>query len=121
MRTDSKEPWRRTAARITRIACALRHCGSNALKTGVPEDDIEAISARVQEQISPFEQAVTLLRTIPGVERRTAEVIIAETGGDMSVFPTAKHLASWAGVCPGQNESAGKRKSAKTRSIDLAG
>ena len=79
------------------------------------EDDIEAISARVQEQVSPFEQAVTLLRTIPGVERRTAEVIIAETGGDMSVFPTAKHLASWAGVCPGQNESAGKRKSAKTR------
>ena len=79
------------------------------------EDDIEAISVRVQEQVSPFEQAVTLLRTIPGVERRTAEVIIAETGGDMSVFPTAKHLASWAGVCPGQNESAGKRKSAKTR------
>ena len=79
------------------------------------EDDIEAISARVHEQISPFEQAVTLLRTIPGVERRTAEVIIAETGGDMTAFPTAKHLASWAGVCPGQNESAGKRKSAKTR------
>ena len=79
------------------------------------EDDIEAISARVQEQIAPFEQAVELLRTIPGVQRRTAEVIIAETGGDMSAFPTAKHLASWAGVCPGQNESAGKRKSAKTR------
>ena len=79
------------------------------------EDDIEAISTRVQEQISPFEQAVQLLRTIPGVERRTAEVIIAETGGDMTAFPTAKHLASWAGVCPGQNESAGKRKSAKTR------
>lgn len=56
-----------------------------------------------------------LLRTIPGVERRTAEVIIAETGGDMSAFPTAKHLASWAGVCPGQRESAGKRKSARTR------
>ncbi len=68
----------------------------------------------MQEQISPFEQAVTLLRTIPGVERRTAEVIIAETGGDMTAFPTAKHLASWAGVCP-PNESAGKRKSAKTR------
>jgi transposase len=79
------------------------------------EDDIEAISTRVQEQISPFEQAVQLLRTIPGVQRRTAEVIIAETGGDMTAFPTAKHLASWAGVCPGQNESAGKRKSAKTR------
>jgi len=67
------------------------------------EDDIEAISARVEEQIAPFEQAVQLLRTIPGVERRSAEVIIAETGGDMSRFPTAAHLASWAGVCPGQN------------------
>ena len=79
------------------------------------EDDITAICARVEEQIAPFEAAVTLLRTIPGVERRTAEVIIAETGADMSAFPTAKHLASWAGVCPGQRESAGKRKSARTR------
>jgi transposase len=79
------------------------------------EDDITAISARVEEQIGPFEAAVALLRTIPGVERRTAEVIIAETGGDMSAFPTAGHLASWAGVCPAQRESAGKRKSAKTR------
>jgi transposase len=79
------------------------------------EEDIAAISARVEEQIAPFEPAVQLLRTIPGVERRSAEVIIAETGGDMSRFPTAAHLASWAGVCPGQNESAGKRKSARTR------
>jgi transposase len=79
------------------------------------EDDIEAISARVEEQIAPFEPAVQLLRTIPGVERRSAEVLIAETGGDMSRFPSAAHLASWAGVCPGQNESAGKRKSARTR------
>jgi transposase len=79
------------------------------------EDDIEATSARVEEQIAPFESRVQLLRTIPGVERRTAEVLIAETGGDMTVFPTAGHLASWAGVCPGQRESAGKRKSARTR------
>jgi transposase len=79
------------------------------------EDDIDAICARVEEQIGPFEAAIELLRTIPGVERRTAEVIIAETGGDISAFPTAGHLASWAGVCPGQRESAGKRKSARTR------
>ena len=52
--------------------------------------------------------------TIPGVGRRAAEVIIAETGGDMSVFPTAKHLASWAGVCPGNDQSAGKRRSGTT-------
>jgi transposase len=79
------------------------------------EDDITAICARVEKQIAPFAAAVALLRTIPGVEHRSAEVIIAETGGDMSAFPTPRHLASWAGVCPGQRESAGKRKSARTR------
>jgi transposase len=79
------------------------------------EADIEALTARIEEEIRPFEPAVELLRSIPGVERRAAEVIIAEIGTDMSVFPTAGHLASWAGICPGQNESAGKRKSAKTR------
>ena len=79
------------------------------------EDDIEALCARIEEEIRPNEPAVELLRSIPGVERRAAEVIIAEIGTDMSVFPTAAHLASWAGICPGQNESAGKRKSAKTR------
>ena len=79
------------------------------------ESDIAALSGRIEEQIRPFEPAITLLRSIPGVERRAAEVIVAETGADMSRFPSAGHLASWAGVCPGQNESAGKRKSAKTR------
>lgn len=79
------------------------------------EEDIDAISTRIEEQIRPFEPAVELLRSIPGVERRAAEVLVAEIGTDMSVFPTAGHLASWAGICPGQNESAGKRKSAKTR------
>lgn len=53
--------------------------------------------------------------TIPGVGQRTAETIVAETGADMSRFPSAGHLASWAGMCPGNNESAGKRKSGKTR------
>jgi transposase len=79
------------------------------------EHDIEAISARVEQQIAPFEPALQLLPTIPGVERRSAQVLIAETGADMSRFPSAAHLASWAGVCPGQNQSAGKRKSARTR------
>lgn len=53
--------------------------------------------------------------TIPGVQRRTAETILAEIGTDMAVFPTAGHLASWAGMCPGNDESAGKRRSGKTR------
>jgi transposase len=79
------------------------------------EEDIEALCARIEGEIRPFEAAVQLLRSIPEVERRAAEVIIAEIGTDTTVFPTAGHLASWAGICPGQNESAGKRKSAKTR------
>ena len=56
-----------------------------------------------------------MLCTIPGVGRRAAEVIITETGGDMSAFPSAKQLASWAGMCPGNDESAGKRRSGRTR------
>jgi transposase len=64
----------------------------------------------------PFfgQQQVQLLCTIPGVQRRAAEVIIAETGADMTSFPTAKHLASWAGVCLGNDESAGKRRFGRT-------
>jgi transposase len=53
--------------------------------------------------------------TIPGVKQRTAEVLIAEIGVDTNAFPTPKHLASWASVCPGNDESAGKRRSGKTR------
>jgi transposase len=78
------------------------------------DESIAELSQAIEEQIAPFEPAVELLCTIPGVQRRTAEVIIAETGGDMSAFPTAKHLASWAGVCPGNDESAGKRRSGRT-------
>ncbi len=63
----------------------------------------------------PFEEDLELLDTIPGVARRTAETIAAEIGTNMDQFPSAAHLCSWAGLCPGQNESAGKRKSGKTR------
>jgi transposase len=76
---------------------------------------IDVLSQRIAQVIAPFEHQVELLCTIPGVKRRTAEVIIAEIGADMSRFPTSAHLASWAGVCPGNNESAGKHKSGKTR------
>ncbi len=79
------------------------------------EEQIDLLSEAIEEQIRPFEQAVELLCTIPGVQRRTAEVIVAETGADMSAFPTAKHLASWAGQCPGNDQSAGKRRSGRTR------
>ena len=65
--------------------------------------------------MEPFRPARDLLISIPGFSRIVAEVFIAETGGDMSVFPSAGHLASWAGVSPGSNESAGRVKSTKTR------
>ena len=76
---------------------------------------ILALSSRIEEQMRPFSRRLDQLATIPGVGQSVAEVIIAETGGDMSRFRTAAHLASWAGVCPGHHESAGKRKSGKTR------
>lgn len=76
---------------------------------------IDALTARIEEVIAPFGHEVELLCTIPGVQRRTAEVIIAEIGADMSRFPSSAHLASWAGMCPGNNESAGKHKPGKTR------
>lgn len=79
------------------------------------DEQITGLTEAIGEQIAPFERTVELLCTIPGVQRRTAEVIIAEIGIDMSVFPTAKHLASWAGLCPGNHQSAGKRRSGKTR------
>lgn len=64
----------------------------------------------------PFEDPRDRLATIPGIAKRTAEIVIAEIGVDMNQFPTPGHLASWAGLCPGNNESAGKHKSTKTRS-----
>lgn len=65
--------------------------------------------------IAPFSEQVELLDTIPGIDRRMAETLIAEIGVDMDQFPTHRHLASWAGMCPGNEESAGKRRSGKTR------
>lgn len=75
---------------------------------------IDEFTARIDEVITPFAQAAGRLETIPGVSRRAAEVIVAEIGADMTKFPTAGHLASWAGLCPGNNESAGKRRSGQT-------
>ncbi len=79
------------------------------------DEQIDRLSDAIGEQVAPFGAAVELLCTIPGVKQRTAEVIIAEIGTDMSVFPTAGHLVSWAGLCPGHDESAGKRRSGRTR------
>lgn len=76
---------------------------------------IATLDARVRDAIADHADLVELICTIPGVHTRTAEVLIAECGTDMSVFPTAAHLASWAGICPGNRESAGKQTSGHTR------
>jgi transposase len=79
------------------------------------DESIERLSDDITAMIAPFATSIDLLDTIPGVDRRTAQVVLAEIGPDMSRFPTSGNLASWTGVCPGNNESAGKRFSGKTR------
>ncbi len=79
------------------------------------ETKIAEFDARIEETIVPFGEAVTAWTTIPGIDRVAAWSLVAEIGADMNQFPSAGHLSSWAGVCPGNNESAGKKKSAKTR------
>jgi transposase len=78
------------------------------------EQKIAAFEARIDEVSSPFESAIQRIDEIPGVGRCIAISILAEIGTGMNQYPTARHLASWAGVCPGNNESAGKRKSGKS-------
>ena len=77
--------------------------------------DINDLSARIEEAMEPFRRARELLISIPGFSTTVAEIFIAETGADMTVFPTPEQLASWAGTSPGSNESAGRVKSTKTR------
>ena len=79
------------------------------------DEAIAMLSTEIEARLTPFSDQLTRLDSIPGINRRTAEVIIAEIGVDMSAFPTAAHLASWAALCPGNNESGGKHKSGKTR------
>lgn len=79
------------------------------------EEQIGALTEEIDRQLAPFEPVIAKLTTIPAVARRTAVTILVETGGDMTKFPSAGHLCSWAAMCPGQNESAGKRHASKTR------
>ena len=78
------------------------------------ETQIEVFSQRIEEMSRPFEEAIEAVTQLPGFERRAAENLIAEIGTDMERFPSEDHLSSWAGVSPGNNESAGKKKSGKT-------
>jgi transposase len=79
------------------------------------DDAIARVSTMIAQDLEAEQEAVALLDTIPGVSQRTAEVLLAEIGTDMTRFPSAKHLASWAGMCPGNYESGGKRLNGKTR------
>ncbi|HVL98659.1 MAG TPA: IS110 family transposase [Egibacteraceae bacterium] len=76
---------------------------------------ITEVTGRIEEVIEPFRAFRVLICTIPGISIGVADVVCAETGADMSRFPTVGHLASWAGTCPGSNESAGRVRSTKTR------
>jgi transposase len=79
------------------------------------EAQIEALEREIERRVAGFEEAIQRLLTIPGIERKTAWTIVAEVGVDLSAFADAQHLASWAGLCPGNRESGGKRMSGRTR------
>jgi transposase len=79
------------------------------------DEQIVAIERLIEESLRPFRYAIELLKTMPGVQSVTAAVVLAEVGPDMHRFPTAGHLVSWAGLCPGQDESAGKKRSTRLR------
>jgi transposase len=117
----------RLRAKIDRLGQALtgRFGATHALVVGeilahidYLEEAIGRVSTRIEEVIAPFAAQRDLLTTIPGVDVRVAEALIAEVGVDMSRFGTSARLASWAGMCPGQHESAGKRKSGRARHGD---
>lgn len=90
------------------LGALLRHL--DAIDTLIAE-----VSAEVEARLRPFEAELTRLQTVPGIGRRTAETILSEVGADMSRFPSARHLASWAGLCPGNHESAGRSRSGQAR------
>lgn len=79
------------------------------------EETMASLTTEIDRLVVPFEAMLARLDTIPGIARKGAISLVAETGGDMRCFPTAGHLCSWGAMCPGQNESAGKRRSGKTR------
>jgi transposase len=79
------------------------------------DEALDDLTAQIEEALLPFASEAARLDAIPGVGPRTAQILIAELGVDMRQFPTARHAASWAGLCPGNHESAGKRRAVRTR------
>jgi transposase len=103
------EPWRWTAGWPSITATF------HLRRVEAIEADLRALDERIEEKARPYQAQRRLLRQIPGVDDRIAVAIIAEIGIDMTVFGNAKRLAAWAGVCPGNHESAGKKKKTATR------
>lgn len=85
------------------------------------QEAIVRLSAEIAERLQPYEALLARLETIPGVKRRLAEIILAEIGTEMQRFPSAQHLASWAGMCPGNHESGGKRRKSARRAKAASG
>ena len=79
------------------------------------EIEITMMEQEIERRVQPFDETITLLVTVPGIDRKTAWMILAELGADMLAFEDARHLASWAGLCPGNRESGGRRMSGRTR------
>jgi transposase len=98
-----------------RIAEVKTAASASDFRAGRLDESIARLSVEIEQRVAAFSAQRDLLLTIPGVQQRNAEVLIAEIGVDMTAFPTPKHLASWAGMCPGNDQSAGKRRSGKTR------
>lgn len=110
------------AKELEQALTGLRFTGHDAFMVAFHLDELDAqdarlaaLDAQITEAFASFRPEIELLSTIPGVKELTAQVIIAETGADMAAFPTAAQLAAWAGVAPGNNESAGRHKPAATR------
>jgi len=114
-RMRSKIPQLREALAGRFNAHHARWCRMMLTRIDQADATIKELSAQIVELQSPHEAAVRLLCGIPGVSERTAQVILAEIGTDTSRFASAEHLASWAGMCPGNHASAGKQKHGRTR------
>lgn len=99
--------------RITPVQRAL--LGLQLAHVAFLDRTIADLDAQIRTLMEPYQAQADRLRTTTGIEQRTAEALLAELGADMSRFPSHRHCASWAGICPGHHESAGKRKSGKTR------
>jgi transposase len=103
-------------ALVGQLTAVLRFVVQRQLRHIHELDDLIAeCDTEVEQQMLPFADALARLDEIPGVGVRTAQVIVAELGVDMTRFPTAQHAAAWAGMCPGNNASGGKRRQAHTR------